>query len=126
MHWFMEVLRKYAVFSGRARRKEYWYFALGYLVLYVACALIDWVLGPIWSLIGEDIGLFGLLLAIGLFLPSLAVTVRRLHDTDRSGWWILIFFIPIVGVIVAVVFLALKGTEGDNRFGPDPKASTTW
>lgn len=126
MHWFMEVLRKYAVFSGRARRKEYWYFALGYLVLYVACALIDWVLGPIWSLIGEDIGLFGLLLAIGLFLPSLAVTVRRLHDTDRSGWWILIFFIPIVGVIVAVVFLASKGTEGDNRFGPDPKASTTW
>ena len=126
MHWFMEVLRKYAVFSGRARRKEYWYFALGYLVLYVACALIDWVLGPIWSLIGEDIGLFGLLLAIGLFLPSLAVTVRRLHDTDRSGWWILIFFIPIVGVIVAVVFLALKGTEGENRFGPDPKASATW
>ena len=126
MHWFMEVLRKYAVFSGRARRKEYWYFALGYLVLYVACALIDWVLGPIWSLIGEDIGLFGLLLAIGLFLPSLAVTVRRLHDTDRSGWWILIFFIPIVGVIVAVVFLASKGTEGENRFGPDPKASATW
>ncbi len=126
MHWFVEVLRKYAVFSGRARRKEYWCFALFYLVLYLISGVIDLVLGSIWRPGEAEIGVLALLLGIALFLPSLAVAVRRLHDTDRSGWWVLIAFIPIVGVIVLLVFLILDGTRGENRYGPDPKASATW
>ena len=71
--------------------------------------------------------MLSLVYSIAVFVPTLAVVVRRLHDTDRSGWWILIALIPLVGAIVLLVFLILKGNEGDNRFGPDPKAETaTW
>ena len=73
---------------------------------------------------GENIGYLSTLYYVAVIVPYLAVIFRRLHDTDRSGWWILIAFIPLVGIIVLLVFLILKGNEGDNRFGPDPKAET--
>ena len=126
MHWYIEVLKKYAVFSGRARRAEFWYFLLFSAIISIFLTLIDEFMGLKFEVRGENLGFLSTLYYIAVLVPYLAVIFRRLHDTDRSGWWILIFFIPIVGVIVAVVFLALKGTEGDNRFGPDPKASATW
>ena len=126
MHWYIEVLKKYAVFSGRARRAEFWYFFLFSAIISIFLTLIDEFMGLKFEVRGENLGFLSTLYYIAVLVPYLAVIFRRLHDTDRSGWWILIFFIPIVGVIVAVVFLALKGTEGDNRFGPDPKASATW
>lgn len=104
--WYTEVLKKYATFSGRARRKEYWMFVLFNVV-------ISFVLGVIEGIIGTG-GLLGGLYSLLILLPSIAVAVRRLHDTDRSGWWILV---PIVGLI----FLFLEGHKNDNRFGPDPK-----
>lgn len=112
MNWFLAVVRKYAVFSGRARRKEYWMFALIYLLIAIVLAMLDGLLG--------GAGVLSAILAIGLFLPSLGVTVRRLHDTDRSGWWVLVGFIPFVGWIVILVFMCLAGTPGSNQYGEDP------
>ena len=111
----MPLLKKYAVFSGRAQRKEYWFFILFYLIFTIAVAIVDVVLGT------ESIGLLSILYAVAMIVPSLAVTVRRLHDIGRSGWWILIAFIPIIGGIVLFVFAVLDSQEGENRFGPNPK-----
>ncbi len=124
MHWYIDVLRKYTVFEGRARRKEYWIFALISALILIFLSLIDEMTG--WK-VWDDEGVLSLVYSIAVFVPTLAVVVRRLHDTDRSGWWVLIALIPLVGAIVLLVFLILKGNEGDNRFGPDPKTEeATW
>lgn len=112
------VLSQYATFSGRARRSEYWWFALFNLLVSIVAAIIDVVAGTDF---GSGSGVFSVIVTLALLLPSLAVTVRRLHDTERSGWWILIGIIPIVGAIVLLVFMVLDGTPGPNRFGPSPK-----
>ncbi len=120
MKWFLDALKnKYATFEGRARRSEYWYFMLFYFLAIVALAIVDVIVGTY-----SEEGGFGLL--SGLFmlatiLPSLAVTVRRLHDTDRSGWWVLINLVPILGALVLLVFTVLDSQPGANRFGPNPK-----
>jgi uncharacterized membrane protein YhaH (DUF805 family) len=105
------VLTQYANFSGRARRSEYWWFVLAYFIAYVVAALIDQMTGvPVLTLV----------LVLGLLVPTLAVSVRRLHDTDRSGWWLLLNLIPFGG-IVTLVFSCLDSQPGANRFGPSPK-----
>lgn len=114
MDWYVKVMKKYVDFTGRARRKEYWMFFLINFVIALALAVVDAVLG---------FGLLGGLYALAVLLPSLAVTVRRLHDTGRSGWWILIGLVPIIGIIVILVFMVLEGQPGDNAFGPNPKAA---
>lgn len=126
MHWYIDVLKKYAVFSGRARRAEFWYFFLFSAIISIFLAVIDEFMGWNFEMGGENLGFVSTLYYIAVLLPYLGVIIRRLHDTARSGLWILIAFIPIVGVIVLLVFLILKGTEGDNQYGPDPKASTAW
>jgi uncharacterized membrane protein YhaH (DUF805 family) len=120
MNWFTTVLKKYAVFSGRAQRAEYWYYVLFYILIILALSIIDGVAGTFDEQSG--IGILGALFVLGTFVPSLAVTVRRLHDTDRSGWWILLNLIPLVGALVVLIFTCLDGKPGDNRFGPNPKA----
>jgi uncharacterized membrane protein YhaH (DUF805 family) len=121
MSWFLAVLKKYAVFSGRAQRAEYWYFFLFYLLIHIALVVVDRVTGSFNSEAG--MGLFGGVFALAMLLPSLAVSVRRLHDTDRSGWWLLIAFVPLIGGIVLLIFAVQDGTPGDNRFGSNPKAA---
>ena len=106
-------LNKYVVFSGRAARPELWYYALAMFLMNIVVAIADMVLG----FIGIGISLLGLLFALATFLPSIAVGVRRLHDTDRSAWWLLIVFVPLIGSIVLLVFYCLPGTPGRNRFG---------
>ena len=118
MNWYLEVLKKYAVFSGRSRRKEYWYFALFCLLIFIALGVVDRPFG--FFRIEAGIGLLGAIFALLMFIPSLAVGVRRLHDTNRRAWFLLLYFIPFLGVIWLLVLCALKGTEGDNRYGPDP------
>jgi uncharacterized membrane protein YhaH (DUF805 family) len=115
MEWYVTVLRKYAVFSGRARCKEYWMFLL-------ISAVLVLVLGIVNGLMGADVPALPLYYTLAVVLPGLAVTVRRLHDTDRSGWWFLIFLVPIVGAIVFLVFMATPGDEMANSFGASPKA----
>jgi uncharacterized membrane protein YhaH (DUF805 family) len=121
MNWYIDVLKKYAVFNGRARRKEYWMFALFNIVISIVLALIDATLGLMVA--DGSVGLLGLIYGLGVLLPSIGVAIRRLHDTNRSGWWLLIGFIPLIGVIVLLVFMVLPGTAGSNDHGPDPKAA---
>ena len=120
MNWYMEALKKYATFDGRARRKEYWYFALMNFVVLVVLSMIDLRLG-IFSM-AAGVGLLSGLYSLAVLIPGLAVTMRRLHDTDRSGWWCLIAFVPVVGWLAMVVFACLDSQPGANRFGPNPKA----
>jgi uncharacterized membrane protein YhaH (DUF805 family) len=122
VNWFTTALKKYAVFSGRSRRSEYWYFILFYFIIYIALAFVDRVAGTFDPKSG--IGLLTAIFALALLIPSLSVSVRRLHDTDRSGWWLLIGFIPLIGAIVLIVFFAQDSGAGTNRFGPNPKAAT--
>ena len=119
MNWYLEVLKKYVQFSGRARRKEYWYFVLFNLILTVILALIDVATGTF----SKDlrIGLLGGIYALAVLLPGLGVGVRRLHDTDRTGWWLLIALVPFIGAIVLIVFFVQDSKPGVNRFGPNPK-----
>ena len=123
MNWYTDVLKKYVQFSGRARRKEYWFFMLFNTLVVAVLAFIDMSTGRNNSTTG--IGLLSGLYALATFLPQLGVTVRRLHDIDRTGWWVLLGVIPLIGELVLIVFLATNGTAGDNRYGPDPKAATT-
>ncbi|HBK56024.1 MAG TPA: DUF805 domain-containing protein [Xanthomonadales bacterium] len=121
MEWFMQALRKYAVFSGRARRKEYWFFMLFSVLISIALMVLDTSIG-----LATDGGIylgFYLLFSLAILLPSLAVAVRRLHDGDRTGWWVLIGFVPLIGALVLLVFMVQDGTRGDNQYGPDPKAA---
>lgn len=113
MQWYLKVLSNYIGFQGRARRKEYWMFFL-----------FNFLITMLLSMIEVMIGLGGILSGIyGLFvlLPSIAVNVRRLHDIGRSGWWMLLSFIPVVGLIVLLVFAVLDSQPGENKYGPNPK-----
>ena len=124
MHWYIDVLRKYTVFSGRARRKEFWMFFLFSALISIFLAVIDEFMGWEFVMGGDNLGFLSTLYYIAVVIPYLAVIFRRLHDTERSGWWVLIAFIPIIGIIVLTVLLILDGTKGENRFGPDPKTAT--
>jgi uncharacterized membrane protein YhaH (DUF805 family) len=120
MEWATLPLKRYAEFSGRSRRKEYWMFALLQLVLFVGLSIIEGILG-LSGMVGGVYGPLTTLVLLALLIPGIAVSIRRLHDTDRSGWWLLIALIPLVGGIVLLVFMVTDGTRGPNRFGDDPK-----
>lgn len=119
MEWFLVALKKYAVFQGRARRKEYWYFILFYILIYIGLSIIEGMFGGSGSS-GQG-GILTAVFTLGMLIPSLSVGVRRLHDTNRSGWWVLISLIPIVGVFILIYFTVQDGQSGTNRFGPNPK-----
>ena len=118
MNWYMAVIKKYTDFSGRARRKEYWMFLLINI-------LVSFVIGIIGAIIGDSRGLISVSLSglywLFIFIPSLAVTVRRLHDTNRSGWWILIPLVPFFGAIILFIFTVLDSDPNTNTYGPNPK-----
>ena len=145
MHYYFDVLKRYWDFNGRTARKEFWMFALITTIISIALMIVDLtdVLGTQivlhqWAPIGGDpaagidpttvrpleIGLLQNIYTLAVFLPSLGIAVRRLHDTGRSGWWWLMNFICCVGWIVLLVFYVTRGTEGDNKYGPDPLATS--
>ena len=111
MSWYIKVLKKYAVFTGRAHRTEFWMFVLFHTIFSAGLVFID-----------GDTGIVCLIYALAVLIPILAVSFRRLHDTCRSGWWMLIGLIPLVGMIVQIVFMVLDSQEGDNEYGSNPKA----
>jgi len=113
MNWYLEVLKKYAVFSGRARRKEFWMFALFYVIFAIVAGILDKVLT------GKSI--LGTIYTLAMIVPSLAVTVRRLHDIGKSGLFILINLIPCIGWIWAIVLACTDSQPGENQYGPNPK-----
>ena len=120
MNWYLDVLKKYAVFSGRARRKEYWMFVLFNVVFAVAAIILDNLLGLVFKDIGY--GPIYLLYVLATLIPGIAVSVRRLHDIGKSGWYLLLGLIPCVGGIILLVFDVTPGDVGDNEYGADPKA----
>ena len=122
MSWYLEVLKKYAVFSGRARRKEYWYFVLFNILASIVLGIIDGVTGCFNAATG--VGLLGGIYSLAMIIPSISVSVRRLHDTGRSGWWLLIGLIPLIGAIVLLVFMVRDSFPDDNEYGASPKGVT--
>ncbi|WP_027950291.1 DUF805 domain-containing protein [Haliea salexigens] len=122
MDWYLDILKnKYAMFGGRARRKEYWYFVLFNLLASIALGVIDGITGTYSDDAG--IGLLGGIYALAVFIPTIAVAMRRLHDTGRSGWWLLLALIPVLGSLVLLVFFVFDSEPGDNQYGPNPKVA---
>jgi uncharacterized membrane protein YhaH (DUF805 family) len=113
MEWYLTVLKKYAVFSGRARRTEYWMFSLINFLIAFALVLVE------SALAGSTI--LYTIYALAVFIPGLAVSVRRLHDTGRSGWWFLILLVPLIGAIAFIVFMVQDSKEDKNDYGTNPK-----
>ena len=113
MNWYLGCWKKYATFSGRARRKEYWMFVLFNIIATIVAGVVDGILGTC---------LVYPLYCLAALLPGFAVVVRRLHDTNRRGWWLLISLVPFIGGIWLFVLTVLEGTPSENRFGPDPKS----
>jgi uncharacterized membrane protein YhaH (DUF805 family) len=123
MHWYVDVLKKYAVFTGRATRKEYWMFTLWNLIIMFFIGAVAGVLVASGApKVTEDI--LSTIYFLAVLLPSLGVFVRRLHDTGRSGWWFFIAIIPLIGAIILIVFL-VQDSHPDNQYGPNPKGMTT-
>jgi uncharacterized membrane protein YhaH (DUF805 family) len=120
MEWYLKVLKSYAVFEGRARRKEYWMFTLFHMIFLILAVILDNIVGT--TIGGIGYGLFYILYALALFLPSLGVTVRRLHDVGKSGWMIFIGLIPFIGGIWLLVLFVTAGQSGENEYGADPKS----
>ena len=111
MEYFLGAYKKYADFTGRARRQEFWMFILFYFIVSIVLGIIDSILG---------MQILGLLFSLGSLIPSLAIGARRLHDTGRSGWWQLLYIIPLIGLIIMIVFL-VQDSQPDNEYGPNPK-----
>jgi uncharacterized membrane protein YhaH (DUF805 family) len=104
----------YATFTGRARRSEFWFFCLFNLLAHGVAGILDAAVFDGWSPLNAVVSLL-------LVVPHLAVSVRRLHDVGRSGWWVLILFVPLVGIVALLVWYTSRGEDGTNRFGPDPR-----
>ena len=119
MNWYLQALKKYADFSGRARRREYWVFVLFNIIISIVLSICDVFLGTYSQ--AASIGILAGIYSLAVLIPGIAVTVRRLHDTGRSGWWILIVLVPIVGWIVLLIFMLLD-SQPQNAYGASPKA----
>lgn len=119
MRWYLRVIQKYADFEGRARRKEFWMFMFVHALVSMACGFLDVLLGT-WS---DDLGsgLFVTVYNFAVLIPVVAVSVRRLHDVGRSGWWYLIWFVPGIGWLIFLVMMLIDSDEGPNEYGPNPK-----
>ncbi|TRZ44314.1 DUF805 domain-containing protein [Robertkochia solimangrovi] len=119
MNWYRKVIQQYADFKGRARRKEFWMFVLFNIIFALIASMLDYFLG-----IANDYGygpIYGVY-ALFVLIPGLAVSVRRLHDIGKSGWWILLGLIPIIGTIWLIVYYVTDSQPGVNKWGPNPKA----
>jgi len=121
MNWYLAVLKKYAEFNGRARRKEYWMFALFNVIFSIVLSLLDQLLGTVSNGIG--LGIFSGLYSLAVLLPAFALLVRRLHDVGKSGWWMFIALIPLIGGIWLFVLIVTDSQPGTNQYGANPKES---
>jgi uncharacterized membrane protein YhaH (DUF805 family) len=119
MNWYLKCLKQYADFSGRARRKEYWMYVLFYMIIAIVVHVIDVMLG--WVTPEFEMGVLGGLYSLCMFIPGLAVSVRRLHDIGKSGWNFLFILIPLVGAVVLLIWFCKEGERRGNAWGLDPK-----
>jgi len=119
MEYMLMPLKRYADFSGRSRRKEYWMFVLGVIIVAIVLSIVEGALG-MSGMVGGVYGPLTTLLILGTIIPSIACMVRRFHDQGKSGWFAILAFIPIISLVV-LVFMCLDGDTGSNEYGPDPK-----
>jgi uncharacterized membrane protein YhaH (DUF805 family) len=119
MSWYLKALSSYATFSGRSRRREYWLFALFNVIVIIGLMVVDGLIGTLAA--DGSIGLLSGIYVLGVIIPSIAVGVRRLHDIGRSGWWLLINLIPVIGGLVIFIFSILDSQPETNKYGPSPK-----
>lgn len=119
MNWFLKCLKQYADFSGRACKKEFWMYVLFYMIIAIVLHVIDSMLG--WVTPEFDMGVLGGLYSLCMFIPGLAVSVRRLHDIGKSGWNFLFILIPLVGAVVLLIWFCKEGERRGNAWGLDPK-----
>ena len=118
MNWYLDAWKNYVTFTGRSRRKAYWMFVLFNIIAAVLAGVIDNVLG----LAGKDgYGPISGLYSLAVFIPGLALAIRRLHDTGRTGWWMLLGLIPLFGWIILLIFFVTNSQPGSNQYGPNPK-----
>lgn len=117
MRWYISVLKKYLEFGGRAGRPEYWFFAGIHILVSFVLGMID---NQLDLMVAGGIGIVSGVYLLAILPPALGVTIRRLHDTGRSGWWILLSLIPLIGPLVLIAFLAQGSKPGTNSFGPCP------
>ncbi len=122
MNWYLKVLKQYADFNGRVRRKEYWMFVLFYIIFAFTAMILDNIFGI--AIKGVGYGPIYLLYCLFLFIPSFAVSVRRLHDIGKSGWMILIALIPVIGAIWLLVLMCIDSNPKENKYGANPKKET--
>jgi uncharacterized membrane protein YhaH (DUF805 family) len=115
MNWYLDAWKNYVNFQGRSRRQAYWMFVLFNIIAVLLAGVIDNVLG--------SSGVISSIYGLAVFLPGLALAIRRLHDTGRSGWWMLISFLPLIGFIVLIIFFVQDSQPGTNQYGPNPKES---
>ncbi len=122
--WMIAPLRNYATFTGRARRSEFWWFIVFMIIVSTLLGGIDiGIFGLRWLSSGNPMGPLSSLASLALVIPSIAVSVRRLHDLDKSGWWYLLGLIPLIGALILLIWFASSGTAGSNRFGAEPPLS---
>tara|TARA_B100001778_G_C18269241_1_gene485820 strand:+ start:194 stop:568 length:375 start_codon:yes stop_codon:yes gene_type:complete len=123
MKWYLKVMRdNYANFSGRARREEYWMFNLFYFIFFIGLFVVIFILDALLGATGINLGAIILVIFIfAHFIPSLAVTIRRLHDTGKSGWYLLLQLIPYIGALIIFIFTVIEGDKNENKWGPNPK-----
>jgi len=121
MNWYLKVLKQYADFEGRARRTEYWMYTLVNVFVIIILAILDSMVGMSFAE-GMPYGYLTLLYSLAVFIPGLAVTVRRLHDLGKNGWWYLIALVPFIGGIWLLILLATDGQPQENEYGANPKA----
>jgi uncharacterized membrane protein YhaH (DUF805 family) len=123
--YYLDILtNKYSDFSGRARRKEYWYWTLNYIIVLLIAMVMDNLLGLNFELLGQDLGYGWLYLIVGIthFLPGLSIVIRRLHDVGKSGWFYFIVLIPLIGIIWMLVLVCRDGVKEENKWGTNPKS----
>jgi len=120
--YFLNIVKnQYANFEGRARRKEYWMYALMYIIIFVAISVVAVILGMIASILATIVSIISYLFSLALLVPTIAVGVRRLHDTNKSGWFMLLGLVPLANLYL-LYLLVIEGDKGANQYGPDPKA----
>ncbi len=122
MNWFLDVVKnKYATFTGRARRQEYWMYMLVVVIIEVALVILGAILGSISGVLATVMSIISGLFGLAILVPSLALCVRRLHDIGKSGWWVLISLVPAVGGIILLIFALMDSQPGENEYGANPK-----
>ena len=122
MKYFLLAFKNYATFNGRSNRSEFWYFTLFSIICIVLALVLDRLMADVF----QNVPVIYFVFILATLVPNLAVTVRRLHDQDKSGWWIFTGVIPFIGSIWLLILLAMEGTKGPNKYGPDPNGDVTF